>query len=180
MGDRKRSRASHTLISMLVLISMISLEVSANQNRKSCLKENSYGLCIKCNREFFLEDNLCYLCSDGCNRCGSRDRCADCFNGYRIDKNGKCLWVVFDITLYCTVIFAGLTLFFLVAGAVLGRRTNLLSMLSGDDFSMPPSSIHPSGVQKRQPCGDMPENNSVFSQTEADRSTIKTEANNRL
>ena len=123
------------VILSIQLIAMLgSAQASGNQNRKSCLKLNAYGLCVMCNREFFLEDNLCYLCSNACKKCESRDTCASCFRGYRIDKDGKCIWVVFYATLYLTLGFIGLIILILIGGAVFAKKFNILKMLAGDDF----------------------------------------------
>ena len=140
-------RFSKTQLGLLILVLGTILQSvqstpssDTNQNRKKCLSTDAYGLCTLCSKEFFLEDNLCYLCSNSCKLCADRNRCAKCFDGYRLDANGKCIWQVFDLVVYSNMAFGLIIVAILLFGAICSFKSPLPKILAGDDFEMPASS----------------------------------------
>ena len=86
------------MILMALLVSGFSCG-STNSNRQKCLQYDSNGLCIECNSEFFLENNLCYLCSNACLNCHDKSHCGQCMTGYRLTADKKCFWKTYDVLL---------------------------------------------------------------------------------
>lgn len=133
------------LMASIVFIALVGSSSSlpssdVNQNRKKCLATDAYGLCTMCNNEFYLEDNLCYLCSNSCKKCFSRERCDVCYSGYVKGDDGKCTWMVFNLVVYFNMTFALLIVCLLLFGALCSSKPALSKILAGDDFALPKSS----------------------------------------
>lgn len=140
MEKSKRGVPVVTLTIMLAccLAMVEGSQSSGNQNRKACLVKDAYGLCTRCNSEYHLEDNLCYLCSNACKRCADRHQCSACFSGYRIDQRGKCYWIIYDVVFFVSLAFVGLLAVAILGVALSGENKHLLiKTLVGDDFKMP-------------------------------------------
>jgi predicted amidophosphoribosyltransferase len=127
------SRKTLLLAAISLLLFTTVLTQKEAQNRKKCLKEDDNGLCIKCNLEFYLEDNLCYLCSDACKQCLDRNTCGVCFKGYRLRSDGLCVWSVYDYIFYFNIFMAAVILSIVIYGVFFSKKKPLLAVLSGDD-----------------------------------------------
>jgi hypothetical protein len=119
---------------MLLLVGLVRTDEDqeGQQNRVNCLQRDSFGLCIKCNYEYYLQDNLCYLCSNACKLCQSPTICSQCMKGYRLSAEGKCEWVLFDLMMFFNIFFIGLLFFTGIMGWVFGPKQTLLMVLAGD------------------------------------------------
>ena len=131
-------KLSVVLLLGLLLTSVANTQDSSDvaQNRIKCLEHDSFGLCMKCNYEYFLQDNLCYLCSNACRNCLSPTVCGECRTSYRLSAEGKCEWILFDIMLLFNLFFFGLIIVVGVIGWVFGSKETLLMSLAGDSIGM--------------------------------------------
>jgi hypothetical protein len=102
------------------------------QNRVSCLQRDSFGLCTKCNYEYYLQDNLCYLCSNACKSCASPTTCSQCMKGYRLNAEGGCDWILFDLMLLFNIFFITLLFVTGIMGWLFASKQTLLMDLAGD------------------------------------------------
>lgn len=127
-----------TCILMLALFAKVRADDSADgpQNRVKCLERDSFGLCTKCNYEYFLQDNLCYLCSNACKSCLSPTTCSYCMKGYRLSAEGKCEWILFDVMLLFNIFFIALIMIVGILGWIFGAKQTLLKDLAGDTLGM--------------------------------------------
>ena len=46
--------------------------------------------CIRCDKGYYLEENTCKQCPEGCENCESADKCLQCKDEGYFQKNGKC------------------------------------------------------------------------------------------
>lgn|SRR3990167_807284 len=129
-----------TAVCTVLLILSVSIKADdagdGPQNRVKCLESDSFGLCTKCNYEYFLQDNLCYLCSNACKSCSSPTTCNFCMKGYRLSAEGKCEWILFDVMLLFNLFFIALIMIVGVLGWIFGAKQTLLMDLAGDTLGM--------------------------------------------
>lgn len=133
MGIELHSIRSRLLVLALLASGALSAASSSIENRKKCLARDEYGLCTKCNIEYYLEDNICYLCSNACKKCSSSDRCGVCMRGYLLQSNGKCEWLVFSYIYIINGVFIGAIFFIVVYGFCSRNKKSFIKVLAGDD-----------------------------------------------
>jgi hypothetical protein len=126
-------RLAAVMLAALLTCKPVSADSSSIENRKKCLARDEYGLCTKCNIEYYLEDNLCYLCSNACKKCLTTDRCETCMRGYILQSDGKCEWMVFKYIYTINGAFIGLIFIIAAYGLCLQNKKPFIKVLAGDD-----------------------------------------------
>ena len=121
------------LVTALLTPGTLSAASSSIENRKKCLARDEYGLCTKCSIEYFLEDNICYLCSNACKKCSTADRCETCMRGYVLQSDGKCEWLVFNYIYTINGFFITIIFFIAVYGFCTRNKQPFIKVLAGDD-----------------------------------------------
>lgn len=117
----------------VVYMMVCGIVCSGIENRQSCIAKDDYGLCVRCNIEYYLEDNVCYLCSNACKKCESIDRCEVCMNGYRLSSDGQCVWAVVRYMYMFNAAFCIVILLLVVYLIISYKNKNIFKILAGDD-----------------------------------------------
>lgn len=59
---------------------------------ENCLEcRSNYSVCTKCSEGFFLNDQKCEMCPEGCPTCTNATKCNECDEGYGFDAHGTCV-----------------------------------------------------------------------------------------
>ncbi|KAL7721960.1 Protein serine/threonine kinase [Entamoeba marina] len=65
--------------------------VDTNQYPDNCITLSYYGTCQKCSVGYYLNNNLCYECSNECTTCQNLTYCFECNDGYMLNSNNECV-----------------------------------------------------------------------------------------
>jgi hypothetical protein len=133
MQEGLHSTLKVILVTALLASGTVSAMSSSIENRKKCLAKDEYGLCTKCNIEYFLEDNICYLCSNACKKCLTTNTCEVCMRGYVLQSDGKCEWLVFKYIYTINGVFIGMIFIIAVYGFCRRNNKPFISVLAGDE-----------------------------------------------
>ncbi|KAL7717778.1 Protein serine/threonine kinase [Entamoeba marina] len=62
-----------------------------NEYPDNCITLSYYGTCQRCSNGYYLNNNLCYDCSNECTTCHNLTYCFECNDGYMLNSNNECV-----------------------------------------------------------------------------------------
>ncbi|KAL7718095.1 Protein serine/threonine kinase [Entamoeba marina] len=65
--------------------------IDTNEYPDNCINLSYYGTCQRCSDGYYLNNNLCYECSNECTKCHNLTYCFECNDGYMLNDNNECV-----------------------------------------------------------------------------------------
>ncbi|KAL7721220.1 Protein serine/threonine kinase [Entamoeba marina] len=65
--------------------------IGVNEYPDNCITISYYGTCQRCSVGYYLNNNLCYECSNECTTCHNLTYCFECNDGYMLNSTNECV-----------------------------------------------------------------------------------------